>query len=254
MSSQINTPCCPVGGFLRTSDTDPNAPYECGKCGRAYTTAEVLGMIGAPVRRTSAAATPNSRNINTTYDPWAGMLPLPGKTYDVKEELKLLGAKWNPKDRVWMVPQARYDEAKQIVARGPTTQFPPPGQATHYTTAFASNWPFSGATVTGAPGSSFGRRTPTPVPIFYGDVGDEDSIAAAEEKAKQAVKAARDELRKKGKLRACWECGGDFAEATTDGNWDECWCGCSDDPKKLEPAVAVDDISWDPWVVPVGRR
>lgn len=47
------------------------------------------------------------------------MVPVTGKTYDVKEKLKTLGARWDPDKRVWMVPKSRLQEAEDIVRRGP---------------------------------------------------------------------------------------------------------------------------------------
>lgn len=52
----------------------------------------------------------------TPSDP---MVPVTGKTYDVKEKLKLIGARWDPDKRVWKVPQSRLQEAQDIVRKGP---------------------------------------------------------------------------------------------------------------------------------------
>ncbi len=52
----------------------------------------------------------------TPADP---MVPVPGKTYDVKEKLKTIGARWNADKRVWMVHQSRLQEALDIVRKGP---------------------------------------------------------------------------------------------------------------------------------------
>ena len=47
------------------------------------------------------------------------MVAVPGKTYDVKEKLKLIGARWDPDKRVWKVLQSRLQEAMDIVRKGP---------------------------------------------------------------------------------------------------------------------------------------
>jgi hypothetical protein len=47
------------------------------------------------------------------------MVPVPGKTYDVKEKLKTIGARWDADKRVWRVHQSRLQEALDIVRKGP---------------------------------------------------------------------------------------------------------------------------------------
>lgn len=47
------------------------------------------------------------------------MVPVPGKTYDVKEKLKTIGARWDADKRVWRVLQSRLQEAIDIVRKGP---------------------------------------------------------------------------------------------------------------------------------------
>lgn len=47
------------------------------------------------------------------------MLPLSGKTFDVKDELKTLGAWWDPAARQWFIPVGKVAEANAIIARGP---------------------------------------------------------------------------------------------------------------------------------------
>lgn len=47
------------------------------------------------------------------------MVPVTGKTYDVKEKLKAIGARWDPDKRVWKVLQSRLQEALDIVRKGP---------------------------------------------------------------------------------------------------------------------------------------
>lgn len=53
-------------------------------------------------------------------DPFANMRPLTGNTFPVKDELKKLGAKWDPARKLWMVPNQHYDEAvKLVLSAGP---------------------------------------------------------------------------------------------------------------------------------------
>lgn len=46
------------------------------------------------------------------------MVPILGKTYDVKEKLKAIGARWDPDKRVWKIAASRLQEAQEIVKRG----------------------------------------------------------------------------------------------------------------------------------------
>lgn len=42
-----------------------------------------------------------------------------GNTYPVKEQLKALGGHWNAERKAWMVPEAKVEEARRIVANVP---------------------------------------------------------------------------------------------------------------------------------------
>lgn len=44
-----------------------------------------------------------------------------GNTYPVKDELKALGGRWDAKRKVWTVPADKEEEAKAIVAKGPSS-------------------------------------------------------------------------------------------------------------------------------------
>ena len=48
--------------------------------------------------------------------PW---VEIQGRTYDVREKLKAIGARWDPDRRRWKIHPSRLDEANQIVAKGP---------------------------------------------------------------------------------------------------------------------------------------
>lgn len=42
-----------------------------------------------------------------------------GNTYPVKDEIKALGGRWNPTEKAWMVPAAKAEQAKALVAGAP---------------------------------------------------------------------------------------------------------------------------------------
>lgn len=42
-----------------------------------------------------------------------------GRTFDVKEKLKSIGARWYPNEKMWKVPKDRLVEADDIVRKGP---------------------------------------------------------------------------------------------------------------------------------------
>ena len=44
------------------------------------------------------------------------MTAIKGNTYPVKDQLKSLGAKWNPDAKAWMIDDEKAEEAKSIVA------------------------------------------------------------------------------------------------------------------------------------------
>lgn len=46
-------------------------------------------------------------------------VPVRGRTYDVKEKLKALGARWYPEEKTWKVPKSALAEAEDIVRKGP---------------------------------------------------------------------------------------------------------------------------------------
>jgi hypothetical protein len=46
------------------------------------------------------------------------MVTITGNTYPVKEQLKSLGAKWDSNQKAWLVPDAKAEQARQIVASG----------------------------------------------------------------------------------------------------------------------------------------
>lgn len=57
-----------------------------------------------------------TRKINHTREE---MVPIPGKTYDVREKLKALGARWDPQNKKWLIAKSRLDLAIEIVRKGP---------------------------------------------------------------------------------------------------------------------------------------
>ena len=50
------------------------------------------------------------------------MVPVIGNTFPVKEDLKKLGARWDPDKKAWMVPEDKVEEAKKLVEAAPTKQ------------------------------------------------------------------------------------------------------------------------------------
>ena len=42
-----------------------------------------------------------------------------GNTYPVKDQIRALGGRWNPDAKAWMVPAAKADEARALVAGAP---------------------------------------------------------------------------------------------------------------------------------------
>lgn len=54
------------------------------------------------------------------------MIAITGNTYPVKDQLKALGARWNPDQKAWMVSEDKAEQARQIVAgAGPKKQYAP---------------------------------------------------------------------------------------------------------------------------------
>lgn len=46
-------------------------------------------------------------------------VPVHGRTYDVREKLKAIGARWFAQEKLWKVPKSRLAEANDIVRKGP---------------------------------------------------------------------------------------------------------------------------------------
>lgn len=44
------------------------------------------------------------------------MVPIEGNTYPVREQLKELGGRWDPEQRVWMVPEIVAADARRLVS------------------------------------------------------------------------------------------------------------------------------------------
>lgn len=47
-----------------------------------------------------------------------------GNTYNIREELKALGGRWNPEDKVWEVPSRHAAQAQALVAKQPPKTAP----------------------------------------------------------------------------------------------------------------------------------
>ena len=50
------------------------------------------------------------------------LVAITGNTYPVKEQLKALGARWNPDLKAWMVTADKAEQAKALVSGSPATQ------------------------------------------------------------------------------------------------------------------------------------
>jgi hypothetical protein len=51
------------------------------------------------------------------------MIAITGNTYPVRAELKALGGKWDPARKAWLVPPAKADEARRLVAAAPKSGY-----------------------------------------------------------------------------------------------------------------------------------
>ena len=47
------------------------------------------------------------------------MTAITGNTYPVREHLKALGAKWDPEQKAWMVPDEQAEKAREIMRNAP---------------------------------------------------------------------------------------------------------------------------------------
>jgi hypothetical protein len=56
-----------------------------------------------------------TKRLNHKRDVW---VPIRGKTFHVKEALKAIGARWDPNQRVWIIPQSKLAQAEEIVCNG----------------------------------------------------------------------------------------------------------------------------------------
>jgi len=55
----------------------------------------------------------------TTTTTSSTVVAISGNTYPVKDQLRALGGRWNPDARAWMVPAAKADAARALVAGAP---------------------------------------------------------------------------------------------------------------------------------------
>lgn len=76
---------------------------------------QVMGGTQIVSKPTVPKTTPKR---GTSGAPVPAMVAVTGKTFDVKEELKKLGGRWDPDAKAWMIPVAKAAEARAIVGRG----------------------------------------------------------------------------------------------------------------------------------------
>jgi hypothetical protein len=66
-------------------------------------------------------ARPNS--VTYTLDPTTGQIAVTGSTFDIKDELKSLGARWNAEEKCWVFFRAAHEGAKKFFV---LDDIPPP--------------------------------------------------------------------------------------------------------------------------------
>ena len=59
------------------------------------------------------------------------LVAVSGNTYPVKDQLKALGARWNPDSKAWMVAADKADAARKIVAGAPKQAFRTPVRSSY---------------------------------------------------------------------------------------------------------------------------
>jgi hypothetical protein len=84
---------------------------------RLYGPVLYLSKAESETLQPSPAVTVSPPEVKTKVTVEA-MVPVRGRTYDVKEKLKTLGARWDAVNKVWSVPQSRLAEAEAIVRKG----------------------------------------------------------------------------------------------------------------------------------------
>ncbi len=66
--------------------------------------------------------------MNTTTNTDTATAPrhlITGNTYPVRVQLKAMGGEWDPKQKGWLVPAGRADEARQLVKGAPFEPYEP---------------------------------------------------------------------------------------------------------------------------------
>jgi hypothetical protein len=70
------------------------------------------------------------------------MIAISGNTYPVKDAIKALGGRWKADAKSWMVPDAKADEARKLVAGAPVQ--PKSSSRPHYRTCHECGAPSRG--------------------------------------------------------------------------------------------------------------
>ena len=47
------------------------------------------------------------------------LVPIEGRTYEIRQELKALGGRWDAEAKVWMVPEENAGEARRLLRHVP---------------------------------------------------------------------------------------------------------------------------------------
>jgi hypothetical protein len=81
---------------------------------RAHKFMQMRTTRGVPsIYGTVLYVSPNeTKHLDHRRDVW---VPITGNTYPVKDQLKAIGARWDPIQRVWTIPQSKLPTAENIV-------------------------------------------------------------------------------------------------------------------------------------------
>ena len=60
------------------------------------------------------------------------LVAITGNTYPVRDQLKSMGARWNPDAKAWMIDPGKAEQAKAIVAGAPGSRYNPIYRSHYY--------------------------------------------------------------------------------------------------------------------------
>jgi hypothetical protein len=141
------------------------------------------------------------------------LVQIRGNTYPIRDQLKALGGRWNPDDKVWEVPASNSAEARALAQSQPPKQAAPP---------VGSGWlPVKGNTyaVKDILKAQFNARWDGASKAW---LVAPDKLTAAQNVV-EALKGTSSPTKR------CWECGCEFTfgqAKRNDGDWGDSYCGC----------------------------